>query len=394
MNKNRKYITPSEQNPDPDGKGIPKRFSYWYLETDGEKEASDLDKKCFSNEYVNTDYDSVKSTPKPDIPKKPIIGSGTPRSTSEPGIPSTVTDSAPRIPRPPIKSFEIKQYNTKTLPKKITKLKRSRTKSLKSNQGSKFYTDLNGDNTLNVVESTDESRNSKNLDESLNSNNIEDDHIYETLKVENDVEESEYVVLDELKLQVQKRRSDIKEITTELQELYLEKFKTSNNICDDSVSINSINSSKRNSLTKLSPRDIKNSKLLLKSNSERIGERFANSDYADPKILFHKADNKIMQNSCVCDINSANPSHTCVINNTINDDFYEKSVEDSLESDFFRDSAIYSDDNHYSKPEEVDGKSDVASNRESPVNDNDSPTKSRSKFSDGWVKQVVGKFQE
>ncbi|XP_026482657.1 pleckstrin homology domain-containing family G member 1-like, partial [Ctenocephalides felis] len=102
----------------------------------------------------------------------------------------------------------------------------------------------------------------------------------------------------------------------------------------------------------------------------RIGERFANLDYADPTILFQKS--KTTQN-CDSSTQLSSPSHvaqSCAINN----DFYEKSVEYSLESDFFRDSAIYSDDNNpYNKTDDVDAKSDSLNSNDSPVNNSESP---------------------
>ncbi|XP_026482655.1 pleckstrin homology domain-containing family G member 1-like [Ctenocephalides felis] len=101
LNKNRKFIIPTNLSNDqpvasPEGKPGEKRYSSWYLEEDGSKDSSNMDKKCYSNEYVNMDYESKL---KPHTAQNPEAA----RCRSEPGIPSefyetTITDSVPRIP--------------------------------------------------------------------------------------------------------------------------------------------------------------------------------------------------------------------------------------------------------------------------------------------------------
>lgn len=122
-----------------------------------------------------------------------------------------------------------------------------------------------------------------------------------------------------------------------------------------------------------------NQAFIHKQGSETLGSRIAQLDYADPKTLFTTSTNiptatsqsNILINK-ICNIkqerdsvfsltssndsvnegnNNNNKQQTNEFNEKSyhdddnNDDEYEKNVEDSLENNIFRDSAIYSDDN-------------------------------------------------
>lgn len=115
--------------------------------------------------------------------------------------------------------------------------------------------------------------------------------------------------------------------------------------------------------------------VIYKQGSENLGSRIAHLDYADPKSLFPVATtNNVLINKLslkpqrdsafsltsssdsVCDsktppanISKSEPEYTIKQND---DSFYEDKVEECLENDkFFRDSAVYSDDNNERKHE-------------------------------------------
>lgn len=116
-------------------------------------------------------------------------------------------------------------------------------------------------------------------------------------------------------------------------------------------------------------------KVTYKQGSENMGSRIAHIDYADPKTLFNHSSptSLVSSQNILINKNSVKPQRdsvfssssdsvcdTKVISNNStqqifknlenSDSFYEDKVEECLESDgFFRDSAIYSDDNNERK---------------------------------------------
>ncbi|XP_021696661.1 pleckstrin homology domain-containing family G member 3 [Aedes aegypti] len=110
---------------------------------------------------------------------------------------------------------------------------------------------------------------------------------------------------------------------------------------------------------------------IYKQGSLDLGSRIANLDYADPRTLFtaghqrniliNRASIKplcsdLEQRDSIFSLNSSNDS-VCGVQNELDDDscgFYEKSVEECLENEDFRDSAVYSgDDNRPDLDEQV-----------------------------------------
>lgn len=113
--------------------------------------------------------------------------------------------------------------------------------------------------------------------------------------------------------------------------------------------------------------------VIYKQGSENLGSRIAHIDYADPKTLFPvAATNNILINKhslkpqrdsafsltsssdSVCDSKTPPAIHSKsepeYPTKSIDDSFYEDKVEECLENDgFFRDSAVYSDDNNERK---------------------------------------------
>ncbi|XP_062540574.1 uncharacterized protein LOC134208733 isoform X2 [Armigeres subalbatus] len=102
---------------------------------------------------------------------------------------------------------------------------------------------------------------------------------------------------------------------------------------------------------------------IYKQGSLDLGSRIANLDYADPRTLFSTANHPNIlinrasikpassdfeQRDSIFSLNSSNDS-VCGVQNELEDDsfgFYEKSVEECLENEDFRDSAVYSGDDN------------------------------------------------
>lgn len=148
-----------------------------------------------------------------------------------------------------------------------------------------------------------------------------------------------------------------------------------NNECGIKDSCSSIsNKSVDNISTKTSRSDRRTSDastdhqhIIHKQGSESLGSRIAHLEYADPQTLFssHSNSNILInkhflktQRDSAFSLTSSNDSVNDLKHHIFeamgNDSYYEKSVEDSLEKeDFFRDSAIYSDDCNERKTENV-----------------------------------------